>query len=362
MKLLIIKFLATFALTIFLPLFGFGFSADLIEATQSVYCNNASEQQQVEVFVNNKIINHMRLKNVITNDVYQANQIFFQKINDTISEKAVKQAGLKYEKQIRLYTKDIYKPGTDTDIIVGSRNGYVTLNDIKLIRTLYNEEVEKFLIEHGYQVPQNIDWANITDTDFLVNPSETEEFELISLWINKNGGTAYAKASAAEVETNIRAKRVDISIIMAASYNDEMSRQINNTLKKLAKNRSNIIKLRETSHPEFSDQYQKLQNMLAIEHKLNSQIAKYLNRKYKISILIAEKFDVKFTYQIPKQVINALNRGPDTAEDAAYVGKNAEKLLNSANIEFYRVLTQGLTRLIFHKTAEIIYLRNPQCF
>ncbi len=345
MKLLILKFFVTFTVTIFLPFFCFGFSADLIEATQSVYCNNASAQQQAEVFIKNKTINHMRLINIISDEVYQANQIFFQKINDTISERAAKQAGLKYEKQKRLNTKDVYKPGTDTDILVGSRNGYVTLNDIKLIRTLYNKEVEKYLIKHGYQIPKSLDWANITDTDFLVNPSETEDFEAIALWINKNGGTAYETASSAKVEDYIRSKRADFSIIMAVAYNNEMNRQIKNTIQKLVQNKLIIKKLRELDPV----QCQKLQNILAVEHKLNSQIAKYLNRKYKISLLLAEKYSVEYKYQIPRQVTNALLRGPDTAEDAAYIAKNIEKLSNRADLEFYRVIAEGLTQLLFHK-------------
>jgi len=52
-----------------------------------------------------------------------------------------------------------------------------------------------------------------------------------------------------------------------------------------------------------------------------------------------------------------LKRDPGTVENATYVGKNAEKLSNSANYEFYRVLTEGIAQLLIHKTSNMLLLR-----
>ena len=123
---------------------GLTFDQNLIDAGVAVYSGRATNYQKGIVFAENKSINHARLYDVISDEVYQVCQYFFQIKSDKISRKAADDARLVYKKQISS-SPMCYNPGTDTDIIVSPRRWRMTLRKIKKVRKFYSNGVEKYL-------------------------------------------------------------------------------------------------------------------------------------------------------------------------------------------------------------------------
>lgn len=325
-----ILFVALFVILSFLCL---SWTQKLIDAANALAEGKATRWQKAYLFANNDKINHMGLTGKLSDRVYQKNQAFFQRINDKISERAATRAGLTYNKQT---PSGKPLPGTDTDNLVGKGNKNITLRDIKRTKDFYNQEVEKFLKNRGYKAPRGTDWSRKTDTDFMPHASDTRQFNRICRWINKNGGTAYGSGNAATVEKFIRSKQYGkITMKGAIEYTLEMDNQIQHKLKMIKANNRAITALRKTNPKPGSAAYNQLQDLKAMNQKMNSQVAKYLIRKQNIANIVAEKLGIKNTYQPPSQIYDAADkRGPSTKAQARYVGKNARALVASANKAF----------------------------
>ncbi len=322
------------ALLLVLPLLCLSWTKQLIDAANALADGKATRWQKAYLFANNDKINHMGLTGKLSDRVYQKNQTFFQNINDKISARAATRAGLTYDKQKA--SSPTFKAGTDTDNLVGKGNKNITLRDIQRTKNFYNQEVEKFLKNRGYKAPSGADWSRKTDTDFMPHASDTKQFNRICKWINKNGGTAYESGNAATIEKFIRSKQYGkITTKGAIEYTLEMDRQINHKLKMIDANSKAIAALQRANPKPGSAGYNQLQDLQAMNQKMNSQVAKYLTRKQNIANIVAEKLGIKNTYQPPSQVYDAADRrGSSTKAQASYVGKNARALVADANRAF----------------------------
>jgi len=334
-----IKFitLKTFIIYVLITSFSFTgltFDSTVIAAAEAFEAGDATCFQKAIVFEKNKTINHMRLYGVIDDDVYQANQNFFQTNNDKLSQKAAEKANLICNKQISLSCCVRYNPGADTDNIVRRREGCgnITLKDIKQVRKYYNNDVTSFLRKLDNKKRKNIDWASETDTDFLPDYERTKdtEFSKICKWINKNGGTAYESMDAVKVENCIRTDDCQsITLSMALSYDEEMKRLIQCTNKKNNEIKATIADL-DIENIERSEKQ-------AISKKLSFQLMKYCTRKSLIINLMGNivynQTHIDSKCLTPRTCDSPRDRTPEGAEEAVKFTERISDLLHTSSFD-----------------------------
>lgn len=296
---------------------------------------NVSWQQKAYMFSRNSEINNMAGRGAISNDAYQKSQAMFQEMNDNISKQAAQNAGLDISKQVSK-TPGKFNPWTDTDNLVGKKDGRVTLQDIKNCRAEYNKLVNEFLEKYQVNASRNTDWAKRNETDFMPQANQTRQFQTINKWINKMGGTAYESPEAANVEKLIRARRPFLlTLDNAKTYNVEMNIQIEHKLHILDKTNSLIDRLKANNYPPGSPRLELIEKLEASTQKLNHQIAKYLVRKTDINDIMVKRFGVGEEIKLDKQVYEAASqRDPVTAQQAEFVGRQARDLMGQADSNF----------------------------
>jgi hypothetical protein len=341
-------FLAVFVLQVFCGNL-YAYWEELIEATRTVARGPGApgfDEALRKTFRYNDIVNDMGLDGTIDNHTYQQNQQQFQKLNDHFSRQAARDAGLSLTKQTK--TSSGYKPGTDTDNLVGrGKSGRdVTLADIQKARNSYNSRVERFLGTED--IRKGTDWAKKTDTDFMPKTDSTKEFTKINRWINKKGGTAYESPAAADLEARMRNAQVNnqpfkVSVSEATKYQWEMDRQISHKTHQAARYEKALEYLQKRGPaPPGSTRELLIKRFKAEYQKTNHQIAKYLTRKNAMTNAVAESYGVKGGYKPGANVSAAANtRGPQTKGQAFQVGKNASKLKWQANADFAKVCAQA---------------------
>ena len=157
-----------------------------------------SARDQALLFMNNDAINAAALNNEIGDDLYQAAQSHYARLNQDFGASA-HEAGAQFTTQVR--TSDVYSPGTDSDFITVVDDA----DQIGRIQENYNRRVNQYLVDNGVLDQPRSDWHNKLDTDFMADPSvvtDPEEFRKVAELNND----AYRRRMAAKYERLKRAK------------------------------------------------------------------------------------------------------------------------------------------------------------
>ena len=301
--------------------------ADLLKWATIVYEGAAKhpdtyQQALAYTFKYNKSLNRMAMidpsKGGMPDPIYQANQRVFKKINQELCVKAARDAGLVAKLQAtKPGSSEVFKSGTDTDIIVesGPSKHPITLDDIRKTESAYQRRVKDFLSKRSVEAPGKID----TDTDFMPNSKDTtpSEFKKINKYINKNGGTAYESPAAAEVEAKLRTPGAKLEVGETGSYVAEME--------KLAAKKLRYADLMDYEARVIA----KSQPARALELQAEAQLARSQVGKYISRIDDAtRKLVSQHSIDVPEiespfwKAVNKVNkvRGAESATEAASVG------------------------------------------
>lgn len=332
----------------------------LIDACNAVSAGKASETQKALVVYRNKEINQMALRGDISDSVYQAAQQQFNDVNNPLIQKAANAGGLKAKLQASSNEK--YNAGTDTDVLVESgRSGRkITLDNIKATEKAYQDGMRRYLRERGIEPPSG---KINTDTDFMPTRSSVTdaEFTRINKHINANGGTAYERPGAAEVEFRMRLPKNDpgrmLSVRDTGEYVSEMRRLAASKLAHAEEWEAEATRLM-ASDPSRAEA------LLADAQLARSQGGKYLQRIDKVTGMLAEQNGVpipKNPNAVPGRPLSGdsldsairnigdKGRGVQTAGDAAMVGELGELGIGKG----LRGYTETLARMAASKPSKL---------
>lgn len=164
----------------------------------------ASAQAQALAFKHNETLQHLRIQGKIPENVFQANQANFSRINNGFVEQAAKNNGLNYRPQQAAPGK-LPTPGVDTDAIVssGQPGKPMTAQQVSGARADYNRNVNEFLSKNGVSGGR----APNTNTSIMPDPGSMTESE----WrkaideADRAGEVVYKNPQAAAAEAKIRA-------------------------------------------------------------------------------------------------------------------------------------------------------------
>lgn len=332
----------------------------LIDACNAVSTGKASETQKALVVYRNKEINQMALRGDISDSVYQAAQQQFNDVNNPLIQDAAKAGGLKAKLQASSNEK--YNAGTDTDVLVESgRSGRkISLDQIKATEKAYQDGLRQYLRERGIKPPAG---KINTDTDFMPTRSSVTdaEFTRINKHINANGGTAYERPGAAEVEFQMRLSKNDpgrmLSLRDTGEYVGEMRRLAASKLAHASEWEAEAGRLM-ASDPSRAEA------LLADAQLARSQGGKYLQRIDKVTGTLAEQNGVpvpKNPNAVPGRTLSGdsldsairnigdKGRGVQTAGDAAMVGELGELGIGKG----LRHYTETLARMAASKPSKL---------
>jgi antitoxin component YwqK of YwqJK toxin-antitoxin module len=352
-------FFILFFSIIFFSLFphtAYSYTQDVIDAVHAISDPSikATKRQIGIAFKNNQLINIMRLNDYISKDAYLKNQALFDKLNEGFSDKVADLNGVYLEKQKKEVGKDP-KPGTDTDNIVsrGNSGDPITLDQAKKMRADYNKLVATWLADMGAGDSGNVDYANKTDTDFLVSRSAVdshEAFKEISDYINSEKGTAYTRGEAANAEYKIRINEGDpppkvpevFSFDEARDYVKEMHDQSQHKFDDATIIHQKYLELKKKNPKKGSLLYKDMKIARGMSHLAWAQASKYITRINKINGHFAKQYGV--TTKLGSSDFEVVEKGggrdPDkgTERQAGEVAAMENQLVLKATDNFIETL------------------------
>lgn len=225
-----------------------------------------SRAQRALLLMHNDDINRARLLDWVSDDVYQAAQNDYNRINQALAGKAAGEAGGVFS--VQKSNSNTFSPGTDSDYIVRV-TGDDPVGQIKQMQTRYNELIDDFLTKNlGEEVVQKaktMPWHNKLDVDFMASPQFVTKEQFLA--IAELNNDAYTRRGAAVYEAVSRAK--DGTKVMSSEFRDyglEMRDFINRKQAKLAQYKANPAKKFATpaARADF--------------HRIMAQEAKYIER------------------------------------------------------------------------------------
>nr|WP_321467717.1 hypothetical protein [uncultured Desulfobulbus sp.] len=339
MKTVLCVVFLSFLFSLLVPLQVCAWTPGLKEAAEAVARGEASLTQQMHVFLQNKEVNLMRIKNVISKEVYTSCQTGFESLNTKFAQQAVSEAGFQTDFKARSEGGKL-NPGTDTDVNFSARAGKkIGLKDVEKIEQNYQRIVREHFADQQLTVP---DGRINTDTDFLPDPSQMsrQEFKRCVDHINANGGTAYESPQAVRAQMKID-KMTEGAVEMeeAIAFSSEgkaLARQKLSDAKALRQDAAAL----KTTNPGLAEKLE------AQAQLCESQAAKYasriedvnnnLRRSYNLSELpksskIVDGEEVLVGLDKARSNIQNLQRGTQTATDASAIRAMEEQLLQRAS-------------------------------
>ena len=240
----------------------------LEEAVRTLYNGKSTEQSRLYIHEHINEINEMALSGDLPDNLYQSAQGDFFDRNYADLRGAAAQEGL----EITMKKPERFEPGTDTDAPLTRPAGSdtdITVEKLKKVESHYKKNIQQHYEDAKVKAPDDIPDTN---TDILVDPDASSQFEACSKHVNDNGGTAYKNADAVRVEIKT-AKGEPISIKEASAYTDEVNRLATEKASK-ARSLRKEASLLEKTNPH---QARKLQ--------AQAQLADSQTSKYKIKYL-----------------------------------------------------------------------------
>lgn len=329
-------FFILFFSIIFFSLFPhttYSYTQDVIDAVHAISdpSMKATKRQIGIAFKNNQLINIMRLNGDISKDAYLKNQALFDKLNEGFSDKAADLNGVHLEKQKKEVGKEP-KSGTDTDNIVsrGNSGDPITLDQAKKIRADYNKLVATWLADMDAGDSGDVDYANKTDTDFLVSRSAVdshEAFKEISDYINSKKGTAYTRGEAANAEYKIRINEGDpppkvpevFSFDEARDYVKEMHDQSQHKFDDATIIHQKYLELKKKNPKKGSLLYKDMKIARGMSHLAWAQASKYIARINKINGHFAKQYGV--TTKLGSSDFKVVEKGGEETRTKGQNGK-----------------------------------------
>lgn len=301
----------------------------LKEAAEAVARGGASAQQRMLVFVNNQEVNLMGLKGTIPQDVYATCQSQFESLNTKFATQAVEEAGFQTDFKQRSAQAKV-NPGTDTDVNFRAPAGkQIGLDDLKKIETNYQRIARQHFSDQQLSVPEG---RLNTDTDFLPDPGQMspQEFKKCAEHINSGGGTAYKSPEAVKVQMKLDGKSTaPVELEEAISFigeGKELARHKLSDAKTLRRDAAAIRK----ANPGLAERLE------AQAQLCESQAAKYVSRIDEVNAKLRTNHDLPQQAKdasgldLSRDNIKQLNRGTQTASDAAAMNALDEQLLHKA--------------------------------
>lgn len=324
---------------------------ELMEALNAVMMGNPTPLQDAIVVFKNRQINQMALNGKISNAAYQSAQTHFATANGTFIKNAAFEGGLRANLQPS--NGGEYNKGTDTDVLVESleRGKKINLDNIKATEEAYQKNLRTYLNRRGLNPPPG---KINTDTDFMPTRSSVTnaEFRRINEHINANGGTAYVRPGAAEVEFQMRiAKFVSGQKLNLADTSEYISEMIDLASHKFELARDLVKQAQQlaASDPEAAE------GLLSEAQLLRSQGAKYLQRMDNASEFLAKQHGLPAKNPAtrfngdplpPDSLDNAIRnidkqgRGTQTAADAEMVGELGELGIGKGLLNYSKTLSE----------------------
>lgn len=334
-----------------LPLNSSANDLQLMEALNAVMMGNPSPEQDALVVFKNRQINQMSLRGKISDAAYQAAQKHFSTVNGTLIKDAATEAGLKANLQPNKGGK--FNSGTDTDVLVEGleRGKKINLDNIKATEDAYQKNLRRYLQRRGIDAPPG---KINTDTDFMPtrNSVSDTEFRRINQHINANGGTAYVRPGAAEVEFQMRTETSNpgqkLKLADTGEYISEMHDLAGHKFE-LAHELELRAKQLSVSNPEAAEA------LISDAQLLRSQGAKYLQRMDNVSESLARQHGLPATKSPTDALGRVLSRdsldnavfnigdkgrGVATAGDASMVGELGELGIGKGLLNYSKTLAQ----------------------
>lgn len=294
-------------------------------------------------FQHNKGLNRMAMisleKGGMPDPIYQENQRVFSGLNKKFTRQAAADVGMKARLQVKKPGEvEIFKHGTDTDVIVesGKPGKKITLKNVKETEVAYQRRVKNFLKKNGVEPPLGI---IDTDTDFMPNSKDTtpDEFRKINKYINKNGGTAYESPGAAEVEAKMRTKGATLKIGETGEYVSEMTRLIGKKLKY-----ADMLDYEARVLAKF--QPLRAMELQAEAQLARSQVGKYIQRIDDVNRAVAKQHGItlkpnKSPFWKAVKKVNKV-RGVESATEAATVSALGKYGANKALTSYAKTLAK----------------------
>lgn len=300
-----------------------------VEAAQG----RASEQQKAILFACNERLNNLAMAGKISNSTYQINQKAFVAQNDELIRLASSRHGLSVAQPEQTQP---YRAGTDTDRQLQSRADDLTFNDVKNVRSSYNQEVANYLKSQGVKVSPNENWSKKLATDIMPAPDnmKVEDFRRATRYINSDGGLAYNDIEAAKLQLRIGSgELVTPSLHEAGAYHQEMQKKI-----KLMNDQINDLNRQRATVSDPAE----LENLDVEIRKRTAFMSKYIARDNDVSDLISKGssegglVESSYTRKAAARIKTAQTRDAAgaTINAEAHVGALNQHLADSATRRF----------------------------
>lgn len=262
---------------------SFSWTDELFEAVKAMESGKATSYHEGLILKNNREINQMRIKGVISDDVFQRSQAYYNQITTATATAAAERQGSVLERQKTAFSKPI-DAGTDTDFILKKAE---SAEQIKKIRNTFNDDFSEIIRKKGVD-PAGIDFATKNDVDFMADPDGVSqaEFEKIAQ-INND---AYKRPGAASFEANARTGRAQ-SYVETMAYKEEMAdlqlkkaRQVQERAQELARHRKQY----PDPAAEPPDAFIRRMQLEADLQRVQAQRSKYYQRAQQATLELAK--------------------------------------------------------------------------
>lgn len=266
----------------------YAFTRDIYDALAAVQKGDASGQQKALLFSQNDAVNAMRVKQLISQEAYQAAQEVYAEKSRELATQAAEANGAKLRVQERVPGSP-YDAGTDSDYITDAKSA----KQVKKIRDTYNREVREYLKKNSIRTAGDQNWVKRHDVDFMVDPAgvSKSEFEKIA----KINNDAYQNPEAASFEAKYRARKETPTVGEALKYNDEMRGFIDKKTRQIEQKSQELQKLmgkRDTRSPDSGGKdpgaFMERQRLEADIQIKQAQKAKYFERMQNANAVLAK--------------------------------------------------------------------------
>lgn len=285
----------------------YAWTEGLEEATRALYNGKSTAEQRLFIHEHINEINDMALSGDLPDNLYQSAQGDFFDRNYADLKSAAAQEGL----DITMKKPEHFEPGTDTDAPLTRQPGSdtdITVEKLKKVENNYKNNIKQHYEDANLKAPADIPDTN---TDILVDPDATTQFEACSKHINDNGGTAYKNPDAVRVEIKTT-KGQPISINEASAYTEEVSRLAGKKSTE-AKNLRKEASILEKSNPK------KARKLRTQAQLADSQASKYINRSNKATNKLRTQHGLD---EIPFDNTSSLDRAISNIDKNTGKGRN----------------------------------------
>jgi hypothetical protein len=283
----------------------------------------ASGRAQAMAFKHNETLQHLSILGKVPDNVYQANQANFSRINGGLIQQAATQNGLSYRPQ-QTKAGHTPTPGADTDALVssGQPGKPMTAQQVSNARGSYNQNVQNFLNQNGVGGGQ----APNTNTSIMPEPQgmDRSEWQKAIDEADRAGEVVYKNPLAAAAEAKIRAGQ-PLSVSEAQARVQEVGRLANEHFAK-----ANQLDAAARAAPP-GPQRQALEAQAQIARHNG---AKYVSRITETGQAMAGQAGVKPVAPSSGTVGAASVRGADNKVGAAAAGAMSEHFTAEATKNF----------------------------